>query len=182
MNSSRTVQGALAAFLLFCVTATGATIKVKSGAVHEGKIQGVIVLKGNERETTSEADPSKTVYAATYTVLNGADITAIDEKGVHGTGKPVGVLDVTQEGDTLDDLDIVRTGLKIKPGPSAFASTKKAGTITRVDHRAPSSPAPDAIIGDFREAGGELRPTLEIETAKGIVKVPVADLASVAAE
>ena len=175
MTFSRLAGGSLAAAFLLCLPASAATIKVKSGAVHEGTIQGQIVLKGSEREATSEADPSKTVYYASYTVVNGADLAAIDEKGVR-SGTPAGVFDVTQEGDTIDDADVVRSGLKI-PASAAFGSTKKAGTIARASR---PTPARDAVLGEFRD--NELRPEIEITTAKGVVKVPVEDLVPLAAE
>ena len=51
MNSSQTIRGSLAAFLILSLSAAAATLKVKSGAVHEGKVLGLIVLKGDDRET-----------------------------------------------------------------------------------------------------------------------------------
>lgn len=184
MNSNRTVRGGLAAFLLFSLSAVAATIKDKSGAVHEGKIHGTIVLKADERETQSEQDPSKTVYWASYTVINGSDIAAIDAKGIHlGSGQPVGRFDVKQEDAPLDDADVVRTSVKIPPGPFGAATTKAAGTVTRVEYHG-KSPSRDTVVGEYRADGekSEVRHVIEIETAKGVVKVPVADLAPIAAE
>jgi hypothetical protein len=184
MNTSRTLRGGLAAFLLLSLSAAAATLTTKSGAKHEGKIHGTIVLKGDERETQSEQDPSKSVYWASYTIFNGADIVGIDAKGVHlGSAKPIGRYDVKQEDAPLDDADVVRTSLKIPPGPFGAATTKAAGTVTRVEYHGKET-SRDAVAGEYRVEGdkSELRPVLEIETAKGIVKVPVADLVPLAAE
>ena len=184
MNFNRTLRGGLAAFFAVCLSAAAATLKVKSGAVHEGNVLGRVVLKGKEKETPSDADPSKTVYTATYTVINGADLTAIDEKGIRG-GRPVAVMAVTQEDAPLDDLDIVRSGLRIKPGPFAAGSTKAAGSIALVGGQAEQATASrDAVLGEYREENdkAELRPAIEIETASGVVKVPVADLVPLAPE
>jgi len=185
MNSSQTIRGSLAAFIILSLSAAAATLKVKSGAVHEGKVNGLIVLKGDERETLSEQDPSKTVYWASYTVLNGSDLAAIDAKGVHlGSGQPVGRFDVMQEDAPLDDADVVRTGLRIPPGPFGTGTTKAAGTVSRVEDRTGPGPRRDTILGEFRTEGDkvELRPAIEIETAQGIVKVPVEDLSPLAPE
>jgi hypothetical protein len=121
-------------------------------------------------------------------VINGSDIAVIDEKGVrHGGDQPAGVLNVTQEDAPLDDLDVVRSGLRIKPGPFATGATQAAGTITRVD-RSPDQATPTraSVLGEYREQGAnnpaELRPVIEIETASGTVKVPVADLVQLAPE
>jgi hypothetical protein len=84
-------------------------------------------------------------------------------------------------------LDVLGSGLKIKPGPFSTGTTKAAGTITRVDGP-PAQPTPtrDAVLGEYREQSAnnkaELRDVIEIETAKGIVKVPVADLVQLAPE
>lgn len=178
MNPSRLLPGLIAA-LLFSVSASAATLKLKSGVVHEGKIHGLIVLKGNAGEAPWEADPSKNTYTATYTIINGADLTAIDEKGIHAA-KAAGIFDVTQNGDPLEDLDIVRTALKIQGG-SPYGTTKAAGTVTRVD-RPLANPTRDGVLGEYRPEKPELLPTIEIETAKGVVKVPVAEIVQLAAE
>ena len=185
MNSSQTIRGSLAAFLILSLSASAATLTVKSGAVHEGKVHGLIVLKGDDRETQSEQDPSKTVYWASYTVLNGSDVAAIDAKGVRlGSGQPVGRFDVKQEDAPLDDVDVVRTSLKIPPGPFGAGTTKAAGTVTRVADRAGQGPRRDTVLGEFRAEGdkAELRLVIEIETAQGVVKVPVADLLPLSSE
>ena len=185
MNSSQTIRGSLAAFILLSLSAAAATLKVKSGAVHEGKVHGLIVLKGDEQETLSEQDPSKSVYWASYTVLNGSDLAAIDARGVHlGSGQPVARFEVKQEDAPLDDVDVARTGLRIPSGPFGTGTTKAAGTVSRVEDRTGQGPRRDTILGEFRTEGDkvELRPEIEIETAQGIVKVPVEDLLPLAPE
>jgi hypothetical protein len=56
--------------------------------------------------------------------------------------------------------------------------------VSRVEDRTGPGPRRDTILGEFRTEGDkvELRPAIEIETAQGIVKVPVEDLSPLAPE
>lgn len=168
--------------LLIAGLAHAATIKTKSGSVHDGKISGLIALKGRYEETPSEKTPGQKVYSGRYVVVNGYDIEKIDEQGVHQKGGRVLVIfSVEQEGAPLDDLDVVRTGLQIPEG--GFLSrgyTKAGGSMFRLGGRADKVITRDTVLGEYREdrekKESELRPVIEIETAAGTVKVPVAEL------
>ena len=158
-----------------------ASIKTKSGATHEGKLAGLIVLKGRYEEAASEKNPGQKVYSARYVVANGYDIEKIDEQGVHQKGgRVIGILSVEQEGSPLDDLDVVRAGLDMPESPFAVGYTKAGGTIVRLGGRAEKVVTRDTVLGEYRKDRGkkesELRSALEIETANGVVKVPVAEL------
>lgn len=159
-----------------------ASIKTKSGVIHEGELTGLIVLKGRYEEAASEKTPGQKVYSARYVVANGYDIEKIDEQGVHQKGgRVIGILSVEQEGTPLDDLDVVRAGLQIPEGGFlARGYTKAGGTIFRLGGRADKVVTRDTVLGEYREdrekKESELRPALEIETANGVVKVPVAEL------
>ncbi len=178
------IRCGIAAICLLCVSSlTAATIKLKSGTVHEGRITGLIVLKGQNKESQSEKNPGKTTYTASYAVINGSDITAIDEQGVHQTGgRAVGMMVASQDGAPLEDLDTVHTGINLTPGPFSIGYTKAGGSVIRVGGRSGQAVITrDQVLGEYREnrekKDAEIRPVLEIETAVGIVKVPVAELA-----
>ena len=168
--------------LLIAGPAHAATIKTKAGILHEGKISGLIVLKGRYAETPSEKTPGQKVYSARYVVVNGSDVEKIDEQGIHQKGgRVIGIFSVEQEGAPLDDLDVVRTGLQIPEG--GFLSrgyTKAGGSMFRLGGRADKAITRDTVLGEYREDGEKkesvLRPVLEIETATGVVKVPVTEL------
>ena len=108
--------------LLIAGPAHAATIKTKAGIVYDGKISGLIVLKGRYKEEPSDKDASKTKYSARYVVINGTDITAVDESGVHQAGnRAVGIMAVSQDDAPLDDFDVLRAGLDMPEGPFAVA-------------------------------------------------------------
>lgn len=185
MNSTKTCSTKCVSLLfglLVAGLAHAATIKTKAGAIHEGKIAGLIVLKGRYEETPSEKNPGQKVYTARYVVVNGHDLEKIDEQGVHlGGGRVTGIFSVEQEGTPLDDLDVVHTGLQIPEG--GFLSrgyTKAGGSMFRMGGRAGAVISRDTVLGEYREDREKkesvLRPIIEIETAGGVVKVPVAEL------
>jgi len=184
MNPPRPTVLTLLLLLFLAGPLCAATIKLKSGTVHEGKITGLIVLKGEAKEYPSEKNPGKTTYSASYAVINGADITAIDAEGIHQrAGRAAGMMVVSQDGAPLDDLDAVRTGLDLRPGPFSVSYTKAGGSVIRIGGRSgEATVSRDQVLGEYRKDlkknESEIRPVLEIETTAGIVIVPVAELAA----
>lgn len=80
-----------------------ATIKKKDGQVLEGEIKGLLVVKSNLTVPGDETTPI-------YYLMNGKDISVIDEEGVHlREGSPGGSATVTASGVRPTDEEVLAT-------------------------------------------------------------------------
>ncbi len=63
----------------------------------EGIINGLVVQKGETKVSKAESDTSKLSYNVSYILINGKDILAINEEGLHKKSEAVIILNVSQE-------------------------------------------------------------------------------------
>ena len=162
--------------------ADGAGAEVAGAKLVEGKILGLIVQKGELKESVSEKDPSKKSYTVSYYLTNGDKIAAIDEAGVHKETDEVLFINVAQDGTPPEDDDAVQTGMgqADAPGmPVMMAFTAGGGTAIRMSGRSKSKRSTDAnaLLGEYRlDPGtnkGKIYPEVKVETEGGPVTVPV---------
>jgi hypothetical protein len=158
-----------------------ATIKKKNGQVVEGEIQGMIVQKGEVKESPGEKDPSIRQYTVTYYVVNGSDIASIDESGVRKLSPTLAAIIVSQPGSAPRDADAVMSGVTM-PGGAMFGATPAGGQVIRVGGttREAGRASKERIVGEFRMDPGHknprIIPALEVSTARGKISIPVAEL------
>ena len=149
-----------------------ATVKLKEGRTLEGDIQGYVVQR--------EMDP-KVRNAAWYSVSKGADVTAIDEQGVHvAPGSDALFGKTTEQRRPLDDVEVLQ--LLVAP-PKGFGMPKTRGGATLLRF----GPAPrregdvvsgTPLLGTFRidQDKGQLSPSLEVLTSTGPIVVQITEV------
>lgn len=153
----------------------GADVKVV-----EGTVSGLIIQKSPVKQAPSDKDPTKTMYSGSYVLINGKEIGAIDEQGVHKDGTAIVLLSVTQEGAPLDDIEILQLGANMPEGAFMFARTKQGGTVFRVGGTGKPTTSADTVLGEFRidpkTKQGNLIPAVEVTSDSGPVTIPVKNL------
>lgn len=151
----------------------------------EGNINGLIVLKGEVKESQSKDNPSKMAYTVSYELINGSEIAAIDQEGVHQDSDKIVFLNVSQEGTPPDDNEVLETGMNISEQammPVLMARTPAGGLVVRISGRSKSKQrtTTDALLGEYRvdpqTKKGRIMPALEVNTAGGMVTIPVQNI------
>jgi hypothetical protein len=144
--------------------------------VVEGLITGLIVQKAPVKEAPSEKDPTKTMYSGSYSLINGGEIDAIDEEGVHKQGRTIVLISVTQEGTPFDDSDVLQTAVNMPEGAFFGAYTKAGGSVFRVGGTGKPTTSTDTLLGEFRvdpgTKNGRLLPAVEVKSDTGPVTIP----------
>jgi WD40 repeat protein len=173
----------IAALLLVCTLATtitfAATIKKKNRQVVNGEIQGLIVQREN---ISASREGGKITYSAKYQLVNGSEVSAIDEGGVHWTTNKVSFFSVSQEDTPLDDVDVLETGMNTPPGSIFGGYTKAGGLVVAIGGRTleEGGTCSDKLLGEFRinplTKKGQIIPALELATANGTVKISVIEI------
>jgi hypothetical protein len=137
-------------------TLSATTVKKKNGEVLDGKILGMIVQREGKESSVS------------YTIRQGADITAIDERGVtFKKGSKVEMLSVFMQGKSADEIE--RLG-----GVGALVLRMSGKSNNVLD----SNP----LIGEYKgsldkkEIKGAITGLIRIETKSGIVNLPVEEI------
>jgi hypothetical protein len=184
MKTKHAIISLLALGLLtsFNATSSAATIEKKDGTAVVGNISGLIVQRGEIKKSPSEKNPGKTVQTASYYLTNGAEISAIDKKGLHKDSDKIVFIVVSQEEFPLEDLDVLNKGIDAPPSFFSVVYTKAGGTVVRMGGRSaqPSAVSKDVILGEYRQdrdtREAQLIPAIEVVTAAGPVKIAVSDI------
>jgi len=150
------------------------TIKRKGGQVTRGEIKGLIV----QGQTGDVSEGSLSGHGALYFVVEGKDIEAIDEEGIHY--KRARYILVGQKG-TPDPIEILETYVKFTNGDmmaSLTYSGRHDGASVQVDSIETTAPVRLKLLGEFRmeDSKRKLIPALEINTGKGVVSIPVEEI------
>jgi hypothetical protein len=165
---------AIVAVLLDSVSGFAATVKKSNGEVVEGQVLGLVVQKGPVKDSRVPGDAR---YTVTYYTTNGSDVSVIDEKGLqYVPGAVIGVWVVTQS-TPPDDLEALETAV----GPAMFLRRlPKGGGLMASGRRGKEGPLTERLLGTFRmgDKRGSVLPYLEIQTAKGVVKVQASEIAA----
>jgi hypothetical protein len=159
----------------------GATVKKRNGTTAEGEIDGTIVQKGVSRPKSGSRSATAE-RAATYILVDGSDVDAIDERGVTAHGYYT-IIEASRAGP-LDDKYIVDWGSKYKggmqfgklgDGTSVMVIGAKLGELA-TEKAAQQRRLP--LLGSFKCVNGECKivPAIQIATATGIVRVPIRDI------
>jgi len=165
-------------------SARGASNKALEGVkLVEGNIRGLIVQKGDVKESQSKDNPSKKSYTVTYQLTNGSEISAIDEAGVHLDSDKILSVIVTQEGALPDDEVL---GMSLSEGamalPVFMARTSAGGLVVRINGKAKTRrrTSAAALLGEYRLDPVAMKPRviphLEVSTLSGTVTIPVQDM------
>jgi hypothetical protein len=145
--------------------------------VVEGTIKGLIVQKSAVKQGPSEKDPTKTVYSGSYSLINGSEVGAIDEEGVHKQGTTIVLISVTQEGTTFDDTEVLQLAMDMPEGAFFGTRTKEGGTIFRIGGSGKPTTSPDTLLGEFRidpaTRKGRLIHAVEVTSDTELVTIPV---------
>ncbi len=145
-----------------------AKITRKNGQSVEGKASGLVVLRGDNEK------------GATFIILNGEDITALDGAGVHfRPGSVVGVLISTEpKTDPAEALEIWTTYPPPPGGGLWLKGTRDGGIITMAKRGKEENPLRNKVLGTFEmaEEKGRLIPKLGVETSQGVLTLAVQDL------
>lgn len=159
----------LGLFLVSLETPLSATtIRKKNGDVVDGQIRGTILLK--ERGA-----------AVFYCAIDGKDVLGIDQDGVHAVaGKALSVLglEVKNPAEVLEAIQWLRDrrirskSLLLKDLPSGGQAL---GSYTGFEKPCPQKN--QELLGEFRvdkkKRKIEVIPAVEVDTANGVVTIPV---------
>ena len=174
-------RSALVCCIVVALAAGGeaATVKKRDGSVVEGTISGLIVQKGQVEE--GAGDGGKKTFTASYKLINGGDIAAIDEDGVHRKGNTFAFATVTEKAAPLDDFVALETVANLARG-QWMAYTATGGQVVALGGTTAGSGGadPTPVLGEYRKAGpggkAQLLRSLEITTPQGTVSVSIADV------
>lgn len=151
----------------------------------EGLIKGLIVQKGEVTESQSKDNPPKKTYTVSYELTNGNEIAAIDAEGVHQDSDKVLFLNVSQEDTPPDDNEVLETGMNISEQsftPVLMARTPAGGLVVRISGKAKATQRTNAnvLLGEYRldpdTKKARLVPALDVNTAGGVVTIPVQNI------
>lgn len=151
--------------------AGAAVITLANGEVIDGTIQGRVLTR---RFTGGDV---------AFRMLEGKDISSIDESGIRATGDSVmlvGMKGATQE-DVLQGLIIWNEGRRLRPRQALVRDVGTAQVIgARVDN-ATMKPFPEEFLGEYRidEAAKkiELLASVRLKTANGaVVTIQLAEI------
>ncbi|MFQ5602682.1 MAG: TonB family protein [bacterium] len=122
--------------ILFCVSAVSflfpGSIKKKNGQIVHGEIKSNVLLKGNIQKSQHG---SVIEYTLSYIIINGEDIKAIDENGVHLGKSVVLLVIVRKENQVPNDKKIVEAALReirleeLKRKKTNFIKLKEDGSF-----------------------------------------------------
>ena len=158
MKKNQLPKLAYVASLLLVLQASlfATTIKKKNGEVLDGKIQGMIVQREGKESSVS------------YTIRQGADITAIDERGVSfKKGSKVEMLSVFMQGKSAEEIE--RLG-------------GAGGLVLRMSGKSNNILDSDPLLGEYKgnldskEIKGAIVGSIRIQTKSGIVTIPVEEI------
>lgn len=152
-----------------------ATIKKKNGQIIKGEINGIVVQGGSELVTGSPGG-----YGALYYTPKGEQIESIDEDGVHyRPGARIRYVSIGQK-DKIDDSEAAGVAIEMENNFTAMFdySGKHGMASVKSDTMSLDNPAKFKLLGEYRKEGstGKIIPALEVNTAKGIVLVPIAEI------
>ena len=185
--------------ILLCALASvpvfATKIKKRDGQIVEGVIKGVIV----QRETSKTNEG----YFAKYYPLNGKDIDAVDEDGLHLTkGSPSIVYEVGPEKKLPADVEILQMamtdingdypiGVRVNPDTgvtvihvgggefdvkSFFANSINDYTVFKIKRGPDRAISPGQLLSTVRMEKGKMtgiNPVLEVNTSQGAVVIPL---------
>jgi hypothetical protein len=167
--------------------ARGANNKALEGIkLLEGNITGLIVQKGEIKESQSKDNPSKKSYAVSYELTNGSEIAAIDEEGVHQDGDKILSLTVSQEGTPPDDNEVLESGMNVSEQammpPIIMVRTPAGGMVVRISGKSETRQRTSAnvLLGEYRldpeTKKARIIPALEVKTVSGVITIPVQNI------
>ncbi len=170
-------------------------IKKKNGQIVEGVLKGFIVKKG---AVDTKKEGAVTKFSVGYDIVKGDDIELIDEEGIHLREHNLFVnLSVSTENLAPDDLAVLglfnkqlEFQLKMNSNredqiPAILASQlPKGGTVIQMFGRlSKARVVADSVSGFFvpNAAGGRFIQNIEVTTARGIIAIPVSEIAALTA-
>lgn len=177
-----------------------ANVKRKDGQMVKGKLKGLLVLKGEVKQTEGKAR-----YNVVYEVVNAQDIDLINEEGVR---EPEGSLSlmVFADGEKIppDDIEVLEAiGKKESFGtirlerlpdtasmslkqtlqklamPSVESLSLKDGGMKVFSGRNRKATVSTLkILGEFRisQGKGSIVPAMEVITENGVVTIPIQEI------
>jgi hypothetical protein len=192
------------AALLVCLlagsSALAARVKKKNGEVIEGQIKGTVVARKTEGSFV-KMEGGRESFSATYALIRGGDVQAIDEAGISIL---TGYCAVALAGKdaALDDVAVIRHTLRRPFGSFLVLDTAKDGTKLMILTIKPDKDAfqklrkdfqPDwrfaevisdvgtvnaPLLGEYREEKGQPRliPAIELKTKQGVVTVALEEV------
>lgn len=156
--------------------ALAGTLKMKNGQIVRGEIKGKLVFK-----SLIHTDVGGGGYGLIYYMLAGNEVDSITEEGVRWKdGKSAFRHMLVQKKEPPDDVEAL-TALKDTDFPMDYMM-KYGGSNWEGKPGVPDvNPIPVRLLGELRYEEGKAKiiPSLDVETPKGIVKVPVEDIVAV---
>ena len=171
----------LLSLLLRADPAASASVKKKNGQTVKGEISGRLVQKGKL--------PPDSGYTYVYFIVEGRNVTVIDEAGVHlDEGAKVIMIGV-RGAASPDDWESVAVGYGFAErmtGSGAWGRISVTGEccgIRVIDAKAIA----DKLLGEFRVSPktevtpfkAELMPFVELKTQGGIMRIPIAEIVEI---
>ena len=157
--------------------ALAGTLKMKNGQIVRGEIKGKLVFK-----SLIHTDVGGGGYGLIYYMLAGNEVDSITEEGVRWKdGKSAFRHMLVQKKEPPDDVEAL-TALKDTDFMPMDYMMKYGGSNWEGKPGVPDvNPIPVRLLGELRYEEGKAKiiPSLDVETPKGIVKVPVEDIVAV---
>ena len=157
--------------------ALAGTLKKKDGQSVSGEIKGTLVFKSLIR-----TDVGGGGYGLIYYTLAGNEVDSITEEGVRWKeGKSAFRHMLVQKKEPPNDVEVL-TALKDKEFPPMGYMVEYGASNWQGQPGVPDvNPIPVRLLGELRYEEGKAKiiPSLDVETPKGIVKVPVEDIVAV---
>jgi hypothetical protein len=167
--------------------ARATTVKKKDGQTLEGEIKGVIVQKGS----LDKYEGASTKAYFSYNVIQGRDITLIDEHGIHlaeGSKFLYVLVDGATPPNNQEDIEALYLANHEKEIISLSSGGSTNIVFTLPDSKRKMVPtylpatelgASDKLVGELRlekKWKGKIIPAIEIVTKDGMATIPVTEI------
>jgi hypothetical protein len=174
MKAATRMLLALLIILFIASQALAATVKKKNGQLVRGEITGRIVQKGK-----TEKIESRYKYSIVFNVIEGKGIDTIDERGVNpikGTSFPIILYYYSDETPPEDTwvLDLAEGFLAMGSDVSMNIKGDLLG-ITRAEGKNLIDPLLGELVREEKTV--RVLPALRVKTDKGMVEIPISDIA-----
>jgi hypothetical protein len=168
--------------LLLATPLLAATVKKQNGEIVKGQIMHLVVQQ-EEVQKEFDREENRNTFSTTFYAINGPEITAIDEEGIHTLpGSVVGVFIVVGNTVPPDPLEVMQTaeGPSL-PAPLGLRTLRKGGGFVAVARRGLEKPTTGKLLGYYTIEGGKGRlvPALEVITETGKVTLPLRGLVAI---
>jgi hypothetical protein len=164
-------------------SAQAATIKMKDGTSVSGDIVGTVVQKGQIKEADSADTKGKKAYNVSYYLVEGSDVSTIDEEGLAERGQPFRVFGAVRDEKAPVDAEVIEDGISAAEGAMlAFAGEKGDTKVMRMSLRnTTKQPHAEQVVGSYyvdpATHKGKFMPYLQVRVADGkVIRVQTSDV------